>query len=618
VLWETADPSGPLSDTAQHLSMAEQFSRLESYRINGALSAYHAPGYPFLLTPVAWLSRTTGWFSLSFGAALVNVVAGTVTIVLAALLAQAWIGRRATTPAAWLLAVAPAPIYLTSIALNETVHTTVVLAALLVVTALLQGRLTPRPAVLAGLGALVGYAVLVRATGAVLVVVAVIALRVVTRSWRSTLRPALVVLGIAAVMVLPWVVRNGVQVGVWSPSGNAAAFLCHGHGPRAQAEEVDLSDDDISRCFVGTAYGPDPDEATWYRERVSDALSWAVGHPGEELSLTVRKTVALYLDDSQSLADAADFNTRHLASPATTRRLDWLADAWQRLVVVLALAGLVLSRDARRAWPLWGTVVGLTMAVWAGSVLDRYHHTIMAIAVTFASATLVTVGRWASAGVGIVGDVGHRDPAEDGPPPSPEEGLAAASTFHSRWTGPQGHPFQPILAAVALGAWVGALVFDGISLVSSTEWVYARGAWLMTGLGVAAALGAAFAALADLLAVPAGTVARQVGVRHLIAVDVAIVAQTASFLVRNGSDFPFHEPSPTAAIVLSVVGLAAMGVSQWLAGTLTYRYGLRVLPDAERLEGFRPVSAADEVEQGAARAGTEPAVAATEDLPEHG
>jgi uncharacterized membrane protein len=592
--------------------MADQFSRFASYRIGEHLSAYHAPGYPFLLTPVAWLSRATDAFSLSFGAALVNVVASTLSIVLAAWLAHRWIGGAAGTAAAWLLALAPAQIYLTSIALNENVHTTVVLAALVGLTAVLQGRLAPRPAVLVGLGALVGYAVLIRATGAVLVLVGVAVVWTVTRSWRS----ALLLAGVAVLVVTPWVLRNGIQLGVWAPSANSAAFLCHGHGPHAEAEEVDLSDDDISRCFVGTAYGPDPHEGRWYRETTREALSWAVRHPVEEVRLTVHKTAALFTDDSQSLSDAADFGERTIGSRTTMDRLDWLADAWQRLVVLLAVVGLVISPAARRAWPLWGTVVGLTVAVWAGSVLDRYHHTIMAIAVTFASATLVAMGRWASAGVGLVGDA-VAPTTEDGEPmPTAEEALARAADAHSRLTGPRAHPFQPILASLALGAWASALVFDAISMVSSTEWVYARGAWLLTGLGVAAGLAAAFAATADLLAVPRGTPAFRVGVRHLVALDVALAAQALSFVVRHSSDFLFHDPSPTVAVVLSVVGLGAMGVAQWLAGTLTYGYGLRVLPDAERLDGFRQGSAAEEVEDGAAGTGPEAAVAAGEDLPE--
>ena len=589
VTWITEAPPSPLGDTAQNLSMAEQFSRLQSYRLNGVLTAYHAPGYSLLLAPLLALARLLGGPSPAMVAALVNVAAGTATIVLGAELARRWVGPGARTPAAWLLAVAAGPIYLTAVAYNETVHTAVTLAALLIVTVLLQG---PRPAspstpVLVGLGLLLGTSVLVRATGAVLVVVVVLALRLVVGSWRTAVRPAVVVLVAAAVLVVPWVVRNRVQVGVWAVSTNAAAFLCHGHGDAAQADEEDLSDADIAACFEGTPYGPDPDEARWYRRTVDEAIRWAVDHPGEELSLTWDKTVTLYADDSQALADAVyagDAPPR--LEPATYRRLDALSDLWHRLVLGLALVGLALSAGARRAWPLWLTVAGLTASVWAGSVLDRYHHTIMALLVVAASATMVAVGRWASAGIRDLGDE-IEDPEDEAPPPPPE-GMARAAVGSGRLAGPTGHPFAPVLLAVATGAWACALVFDAISIVSSTEWVYARGAWLLTGIGVAAGLVGSFAVLADLLAIPRGTVAFRTGVRHLIALDVALVCFTASFLVRNASDFLFHDPSPTAAIALSVLGLAALAVMTWIGGTLTYGYGVRVALDEERRAGFEP------------------------------
>ena len=586
VCWVSADPSQPLSDSAQHLSMADQFSRLQDYRIGDHLTAYHAPGYPFLLAPMALLSRVTGAFSLTFGAALVNVVAGTVSIAFVASLARSWIGDRAAGVAAWLLALAPGAIYLTAVALNETVHTAVVLGALVGLTALLQGRLEPRTSVLVGLGALVGYAILVRATGAILLVVAVLAARVVAGSWRSACRPAALLVVTAVAVVLPWTIRNGVQVGVWSPSANGAAFLCHGHGERAQAEEVDLSDDDIARCFVGTAYGPDPHEGRWYRDTILDAVDWAVAHPGEELDLTIDKTFALYADDSQALADAADFGERTVAGEVTTRRLDRLADAWHRLVLLLAVLALALSSRARRAWPLLVTVAGLTVAVWAGSVLDRYHHTIMAILTVFASATMVQMGRWASAGIRDREEV--EDPAEEDSPLPVAEGVVQAADTAGRFTGPLRHPFLSFALAVAAGAAACSLAFDALSFASSTEWVYARGAWLLTAIGVAVGIVAAFLALADLLVLSRGTVAFRTGVRRLLALDAALVALSASFVIRHSSDFRFHDATAVPAVVLTVLGLGAMAVCLWLSDTLTHGYGIRVALDEERRKGFEP------------------------------
>ncbi len=142
---------------------------------------------------------------------------------------------------------------------------------------------------------------------------------------------------------------------------------------------------------------------------------------------------------------------------------------------------------------------------------------------------------------------------------------------------------------MSTGAWVCALGFDLVSFASSTEWVYARGAWMLTGLGVLAGLAAAFVALADLMALPRGTLAFRTGLRQLLALDVALVAFTVSFLIRNSSDFFFHDPSPVPAVVLSLVGLGALAVTHWLGGILTYGYGVRVATDPERRKGFEAI-----------------------------
>jgi uncharacterized membrane protein len=197
------------------------------------------------------------------------------------------------------------------------------------------------------------------------------------------------------------------------------------------------------------------------------------------------------------------------------------------------------------------------------------------------------MGRWASAGVRTVGDA-EAEEGQDDPPPPAAEGLARASRPSSWLAGPAGHPFQPILVGLATGAWASSLGFDLLSLVADTEWVYARGAWVLTGLGLAAGLVAAFAILMDLLGIPRGTVAFRCGVRRLLYFDAAVVCFAVSFVVRNRSDFAFHDHSPTLAIGLSVLGLVALAVATWLEGTLTYTYGVRVAVDQERLEGFEP------------------------------
>ena len=95
-------------------------------------------------------------------------------------------------------------------------------------------------------------------------------------------------------------------------------------------------------------------------------------------------------------------------------------------------------------------------------------------------------------------------PADEAPP-APAEGLAQAARPAGPWAGPYGRPFHPMVAAVAIGAWVCAFGFDLISQVADPAWVYARGAYVLTGAGVLAGAVAATVGLADLVRVPRGT-----------------------------------------------------------------------------------------------------------------
>lgn len=589
VLWVTVTPEDPNSDTAQLLSVARQFADFDTMRLNGHVTAFYPPGYPLLLVPVVWLSEATGWFDLPLGAAFVNLVAATATIGLGAVLARRWFGPVEAAVAAWILALSPGHVFLTSAALSETVATALVLAALVLISRVIQETDPPARSLLVGIAALGAALVLIRTpAGVVVVIVAAVAVARRFGGLRAAARPLALLVVVLGALLVPWTVRNGLQVGVWTPAATSnAAFLCQGHKDDAEIVTTELDEEDTFPCFDGTPFAPEPDEAAWYGRTVREAVAWALTHPVEEADLTWDKTVLLLRDNSQALSDGQDFGNQETVPPGTADRLRDLTNLWHRSVLLAGAVGLLALPLARRAWPLWSTAAALVAVVWGGIPVDRFHHAPMALWSVFAAATLVAVGRWASAGIRdrVEGDGQDH---EDEPPPPPVEGLAQASRPRSRVGGPGAHPFLPVLLGTATGAWASALAFDAVSFVSSTEWVYARGAWLLTGIGVAVGLVASFAALSDLLGIPRGTIAFRVGVRRLLALDVALVLFTVSFLVRNASDFAFHDPSPVLAVVLSVLGLAALAVTHWLGGTLTYRYGVRVALDEERLEGFEP------------------------------
>ncbi len=140
----------------------------------------------------------------------------------------------------------------------------------------------------------------------------------------------------------------------------------------------------------------------------------------------------------------------------------------------------------------------------------------------------------------------------------------------------RGRPVHPVVASLAVGSWLAALVFDVVSWVSSTEWAYARGAWLLTGLGVGVGLVAAQLGAIDLQGIDRSSPALRTGMRHLLAMDLAIVAFALSFVVRTQSEFGFHETASVAALVLSLVGVGALAAGVWLGSSLTYRFGVGV------------------------------------------
>ena len=151
--------------------------------------------------------------------------------------------------------------------------------------------------------------------------------------------------------------------------------------------------------------------------------------------------------------------------------------------------------------------------------------------------------------------------------------------------GPYGHPFHPILVTVPIGAWVASLVFDIASRAADEPEVFAKGSRWLIGLGVLGALVAAVFGFLDLLAIPRGTRAFQTAVAHM-ALNLAVTAAFVISFIGRSDTVDDGDEVGAGAIALSVVALAALGVSGWLGGKLTYRYGVRVADEETQLEGF--------------------------------
>lgn len=152
--------------------------------------------------------------------------------------------------------------------------------------------------------------------------------------------------------------------------------------------------------------------------------------------------------------------------------------------------------------------------------------------------------------------------------------------------GPYGHPFHPMLVTVPIGAWLSSLVFDvGSHFVHEPQPLAVGARWLIA-VGVLSALAAATVGFLDFFAIPSGTPAHRVAVTHMVLNLAITVAFAGNFLWRLGDS----SATTIGPLLLSLLSVAALGVSGALGGKLAYHYGVRVAAESVQADGFRTPS----------------------------
>jgi len=164
------------------------------------------------------------------------------------------------------------------------------------------------------------------------------------------------------------------------------------------------------------------------------------------------------------------------------------------------------------------------------------------------------------------------------------ERMARAKRPRSPLAGSYGHPVHPILVTAPIGAWVASLVFDLMAAFGDEPEVFARGAYWLVVIGIVGALLAALAGLLDLTVIPRGTRAFRTALTHVAINSAVVVLFLVSLVLRSavGTD-----RSSTAAVGLSIVALALLGVSGWLGGRLAYTFGVRVAGEETQADAYR-------------------------------
>ena len=172
---------------------------------------------------------------------------GVATVGLAYVLGRIVFGRPAGLAAGLLVALNSVLIMYEHYVLSEPLFTLVLLTACLLLVVALR-RDTPRAYVVAGLA--LGLAVLTRPVAQSLLLAVPLALLLQRGSLRAALKPTLLVLAAAALLIVPWMVRNKLAYGSFSTSGSgrflSARVVKHDRGylfyDPASAEAYDERD----------------------------------------------------------------------------------------------------------------------------------------------------------------------------------------------------------------------------------------------------------------------------------------------------------------------------------------------------------------------------------------
>ena len=138
-----------------------------------------------------------------------------------------------------------------------------------------------------------------------------------------------------------------------------------------------------------------------------------------------------------------------------------------------------------------------------------------------------------------------------------------------------GHSLHQILIVFPLGLLTTSVGFDLLgAFTGDARWPATS--FYVTIVGLLGGVAAAVFGLVDYLAIPRGTRAKRVGLWHGLSSAVLLGMFAVSGWLRMSDPSVVH----TAALVVSVLGLATAGLAGWLGGELVNRMGVGVADDA--------------------------------------
>lgn len=336
--------------TARHLAEGYGYTQLF-----GTATAHAPPGFPFLVS-IAYRALGT---HVKLGLAL-NVVLGTATALLLYLIAREAMGRAAGRVAGLAFAILPVPIFFTGLFLSETTFIFMLVGFLALAVFLPDRPWTP-----VALGAAAGLAALTKGEGALLPVIP-LAMWWAGRVRGAWLRRAAPLLAAMALTILPWTIRNAIEMNSFVPvATNASTALWPAHNSEANGGPMDLPPSLLARIPKGLGHTEREVEQARLLRR--DAAHWAIRNPQKELGLIPRRVIALGEPSSGVFDIWFDAPAAYQVGSSSKVVFGVLADAFDYLLMLLTLAALALL-GVRRLWRLHPVLRG-ALAYLATSLL---------------------------------------------------------------------------------------------------------------------------------------------------------------------------------------------------------------------------------------------------------
>lgn len=331
-----------LYDPARYLSAGIQIARGKGYRepFTSQPTAYYPPGYPGFVGAVIWLSLHNPFMHNAVALiGYIQALLGAATIAAAAV-----IGRRVASPAAGigaaaLVALYPNLIFHTAAVLSETLCIALLLGALAVLWWHTDGRPPSRRQVVV-FAVLFALGVMVRPISLPVVAVLIFLWWREAPDQRQFLRWSAVAVGVLAVVMGSWTIRNAVQMHHFVPlSTNTGDNLCIGHARGATGGFRLVPQ--CSNTKDSILDGPNG-EVAHDREARKVGLRGLSHNLGHEPWLTWQRLYFMFQSDHDGLQGSSSYGADPWLTSGPKRTLSRIGDDCGAVILALGLVGSAL------------------------------------------------------------------------------------------------------------------------------------------------------------------------------------------------------------------------------------------------------------------------------------